>query len=248
MREKSEMRPACTRCGSHDLGQCICRNCYENRFNLRTQDSLDLYISEFDAMFPELGEIDRASTLSEVESMADGIYAQIASRLSAYQLENFLSASDKISKARLNLTKVEKTGTIGAHGVGITFIVIGLILSAWSALKAPGFLMFLLPLGGIIFGKTFLYCKRCKKLISKKDTLGKKTVVHEKYGSHTEHYEVTTSSQHYDTRGKVAGNSTSSTYIPQSVRHVDETAEYVHQCNYCGHIWGVKRTKRFNLN
>lgn len=248
MTKQAGGKAKCGNCESTDLGQFICRTCFENRFILDSDESIRYFMNELNALFPELEAVDNAATFQEVEALADELDAKLSARLTPFQQERFFVANDKVKGARLALIKAQDPNLFLSNILGIALVAVALITSAVAAFYAPGFLVFLIPISGIVYLNTFEFCRNCRKFVFKRLTIFKKTVLDERYGSHTEHQEVQTSVQNYDSSGRASGYSSASTYIPHNVEHVDETAEYVYACNYCGHVWGVTRTKRFNIN
>ena len=248
MTKRTSDKAKCANCESTDLGRFLCRTCFENRFLLDSDESILYYMNELNSLFPELEAVDNASTFQEVEAMADELDAKLSARLTPYQQERFFFANDRVKSARLALVKIQDPNLFSSNFLGIALLAVTLLTSALAAFYSPGFLVFLIPIGGIAYFNNFAFCRNCRKFVFKRHTLVRKTVLNESYGSHTEHQEVQTSVQNYDSRGRVSGYSSASTYIPHNVEHVDETAEYAYACNYCGHVWGVTRTKRFNLN
>lgn len=248
MTERANDKVRCTNCKATNLGRFLCRICYENRFLLDSNDSIMDFMEEFKNLFPELQAIDNATTLQEVEALADGIDARLSARLTSFQRERFSVVNDKVTKARLALNKNQDSNLPESNILGVSLFILVSVSSAFAAFYSPVLLLFLIPISGIVYFENFVFCRNCRKFVFKKHSLVRKTSLNTSYGSHTEHQEVQTLIQNYDSRGRASGYSNASTYIPHNVEHVDETAEYVYACNYCGHIWGLTRTKRFNLN
>lgn len=248
MSKKSGKKPRCSNCDSKDLGSFLCRNCYENFYIFDTDEALTQFNNELETLFPELQQVYNAATLQEVEEMADELDLKLSARLTPYQQNRFFIVNEKVKQARLALIRNQNASLFASNIMGIALFSVALISSLVSAFKLPGLLAALIPISAIIYFNNFVFCKKCIKFVFKKHSLLRKTILEERYGTHTEHQEVRTSVQNYDSRGHISGYSSASTYIPHHVEHVDEKAEYVYACNYCGHIWGATRTKRFNLN
>lgn len=248
MGKQADNKPTCSNCKSKDLGNFLCRNCYENLFDFDSNESLEQFVKEFNSLFPELDVVDEAKTLQEVEELGNELDPKMSARLTSQQQDRFFTMGEKVVKARLGLINSENPILVSANVLGITLISVVLISLALAASLSQGGLLLLIPVIAIVYFNFFVFCVKCKKFGFKKPSLVKKTILEERYGSHTEHQEVSTSVQNYDSRGRISGYSSASTYIPHTVEHVDETAEYVYACSYCGNIWGATSTKRFNLN
>jgi hypothetical protein len=251
MGKQTDKKPTCSNCKSKDLGNFLCRNCYENLFVFDSDESLKLFVNEFDSLFPELDAFGHL-TFQEMKQLKDEIEAEVAAKMSArltpHQQDRFFTMHEKVQKARLSLINSENPILVSANVLGIALLSVGLMSLVFAASLSQGGLLLLIPVIAIVYFNFFVFCVKCKKFVFKKPALVRKTILEERYGSHTEHQEITTSIQNYDNRGRISGYSSASTYIPHNVEHLDETAEYVYACSYCGNIWGATSTKRFNLN
>jgi hypothetical protein len=245
---KSSSAPKCTNCGSKKLGRYLCYDCFENISPFEDYETIMLFMNELTELVPELALVDSAKTLKEATAMADHLEAKLTARLSAYHLERFFSVNEKITRARKEMIAHRLGGREDSHLSGIVAITFMIVVSGWSAIATPVFLLFTIPISFFVYFKNFIFCRNCRKFLFKKHSFLRKNILDKKYGYHTEHEEISTAIQNYDSRGKASGYSSASTYIPHNVEHVDETSEYFYGCNFCGNVWGNTRTKRFNLN
>lgn len=247
MSKESDNSPKCSNCESTDLGEFLCRNCFENLHEFEDFESIQRFMNELDVLIPENRMFDNVKTLNEHLEMAEEFEARLTSRLSRYQLDRFLEIHEKVKRATSNWLKTRNTNTLDSNFVGLGLVFIGLASFLGLAFTAPGLLALVIPVGLIVYLTNFVSCVGCRKFLFKRRAFMRKTVLDEQYGTHTVHQEIRTSVQNYDSRGKMSGYSSASTYIPHDVEHVDEKAEYVYGCHYCGNIFTKINTRRFNL-
>lgn len=236
----------CRNCGSMKLLAYICTDCFENVEAFDTPDSIARYMDELTELVPELSLVDSSATLEEAQSAAEhqDLEARMTARYSEYKLSRLDAVMVKLNEARMAQSNNPEDSHLQAI-VAITFMG---VFSIWAAFASPVTLVFTIPVSLIIFFSNFIFCRECKKFLKKKHSLLRTNVLEEKFGSHTEHSQVNTSTQNYDSRGKASGFSSSTTYVPYHVQHVDQKAEYLYGCNFCGNVWGLTRVKRFNLS
>jgi ABC-type multidrug transport system fused ATPase/permease subunit len=211
-----------------------------------------LWMSEFEELYPAIRKVNQADTEEERQRLLSYIDDHLdwdeyqESRVEA-MFKKMQSTTQSLEDSHLKEVRNNNGFTREANVLAWIFLVLALAvtIAVGSSNGANGLLSAAICL--VVYRFAFVFCGSCKKFNFKPQTLMRKEVVGQRFGTHIENLSIQTSSQNYDSRGKYSGDSYSTTYVPVEREHLDEISEYVRACNYCGHVWSHLKSKRYNL-
>jgi len=250
---KSQSKDKCPNCGSSNLGEYLCRDCFENLLPFDGGWGTKLWMDEFGELYPLVGRFNRAVSDHEKQEIMDEL--ESTNYWSEYQEARVEHMTSKIRELTNELSEAHLSNIRETGGYYPGANIWGLIYTAVVTINSVVWMCITGLFGGLIaliaslwlYKKLFVFCRACKKFNFKPHTLMRTDLIDQRYGTHTRYVSVQSTSQHYDSRGKMAGYSDSTTQIPVSQDHVDETHEFTRACTYCGHVWSHRKTRRYNI-